>query len=302
MERNRDEKRHGHHRRDREEDVGLLGQVGFRGLHAVTRIGLRRLGFVVAAEVVVEEGERRHDDDHRNRTHRREIRIAKDEVHHLDLGDLRDHDVVRNARIEHRRGDRCDDGRGRCGGPEARADHEGDQGRAHRRNAARGRGNRDRNEARDEHAKGQKQEAHLFQGLREERHEMDVALRERHHGRKAHRRADRDDEARVRHRLVELTEGFHRVEGKDRHRETGDDQNHARFRALDERDDRARRDRQSGPNGPGHGVSPLGFSLGLSFEWSSSRGTPSSLVIERLRRERSARAAGPVNRLKGIGV
>ena len=69
----------------------------------------------------------------------------------------------------------------------------------------------DRGDARHDHAARQKQDAELVERLREQGNEMKVALRHRDAGGKAHRRTDRDDERRVRHRLVELLEGGHRI-------------------------------------------------------------------------------------------
>ena len=80
---------------------------------------------------------------------------------------------------------------------------------------------------------------------------MHVALGKRDDGSKAHCRADGDDERSVRHRLVELLEGDHRFERKNRHQEAGSKKNKARLVALDQRPDGTDSNNECYAHGPG---------------------------------------------------
>ena len=102
---------------------------------------------------------------------------------------------------------------------------------------------------------GRKQEdAELAERLREETDEVTVAARERNDAGKAERRADCDDERAVRHRLIELLEGRHRIHGDEGHHQTGGEKHESRFIALDERIDGGAHDEKRQTDGNVHGI------------------------------------------------
>lgn len=81
---------------------------------------------------------------------------------------------------------------------------------------------------------------------------MNVALRERHGGRKTHGRADGDDEGALRHGGVELREGHHGLEREERHGKPRRDEHESGFVTLDEGVDGRCDDDQSKNQRDGH--------------------------------------------------
>ena len=205
-------------------------------------------------EVAVGDADARHQDDEAAADHEGHVGVPAHELHHLHAGELGDERVVGDARIEVAGHHAGGDGSGGHGRTEARANEKRDERRANGGGHA---GHR-RNGGGDDEAHedtGRKQEdAELAERLREETDEVTVAARERNDAGKAERRADCDDERAVRHRLIELLEGRHRIHGDEGHHQTGGEKHESRFIALDERIDGGAHDEKRQTDGNVHGI------------------------------------------------